>query len=81
MVILEAFNNEKLVVQKELTIYDYYDEENPLVDEPKYRKSNNITRLVISIYYDTENTQLDTKTEIFYDENGNHLSDKVITKQ
>ncbi len=78
MVILEAYNNEKLVERKEISTYDYYDEEDPLVDDLEYHKTHKINRMIISIYFDDENTQLENKSEVFYDENGNYLSDNVL---
>lgn len=65
-VIFIAFSDDKIVSKRETDLYEYYDGDNPEIDDGEYIKSNKITAVEIHIY-DNGNYVLHKN---YYGENG-----------
>ena len=52
MVTIFAYNSNLLLEKRNLSISEYYDGENPLIDDNEYRKKNGINKIKGIIYND-----------------------------
>ena len=94
MVQIYGYNEDVLVDKTVLSSYEYYDEENPLIDNEEYRRANKINRVVGKMYrtdidVKPEAADDDTLSELFvihYDANGrltgsdDYNSDMLLTE-
>ena len=65
-VIFVAFSNDKVISRRETDMYEYYDGDNPEIDDSEYIIANKITVVEIHIY-DNGSHVLHKN---YYDENG-----------
>ena len=78
MVIIEAFNSETPIEKICISIYEYYDGDVALIDDNSYRKKKHINKIIVSIFTDDENTDLEKKSACFYDVEGKFISDTIL---